>query len=221
MTVLLIEDNAQISEIICAYLEREGLTVEVCATGKAGLVALRERHVDLVVLDIGLPDLDGYSVCRELRKTSDVPVLMLSARDDPLDRILGLEVGADDFVTKPFHPPELLLRLRGLLRRTESDQEHPLFHGELCLEPASRRASYSGKPLQLTRTEFDLLLTFVRHPGQILSREQLIGRVWADGASPEPRIVDSHLRNLRSKLRDASPNAELIRSIRGVGYRLD
>ena len=226
--ILVVEDNPQISEIIAAYLERDGFQVEVQADASAGLLAFQQRSFDLAILDVMLPDFDGCTLCREMRKTSEIPILMVSARDDPLDRVLGLEVGADDYLSKPFHAPELLLRIHGLLRRVARGVAPPaqpdsprVQRGDLCLEPDSRRAFYAGQPLALTRTEFDLLLTFATHAGQVLSRERLVERVWGSQSLPEMRIVDTHLRNLRSKLRQISPHQELIRSIRGIGYRLE
>lgn len=223
--ILVVEDNPQISEIVKAYLEREGLDVEIREDGQAGLDAFQQGKFDLAILDVMLPVFDGYTLCREIRKTSDLPILMLSARDDALDRIVGLEVGADDYVSKPFHPPELMIRVHGLLRRASRSCEPAptarIQRGELVLEPDNRRALFAGQSLQLTRTEFDMLVVFATHPGHVLSREHIIERIWGMASNPEPRIVDTHLRNLRSKLRGVSPDRDLIRSIRGIGYRFD
>ena len=226
-TILVVEDNPQISEVVKAYLERDGFAVEVRATAQSALQAFQGQSFDLAILDVMLPDFDGCSLCRQIRKTSELPILMLSARDDPLDRILGLEVGADDYLSKPFHPPELMIRVHGLLRRAAQDPAVAAVptaraqRGKLSLEPDNRRAFYDGTPLQLTRTEFDLLLAFVTHAGQVMTRDHLVERVWGLQSNPEPRIVDTHLRNLRSKMRQISPTLELIRSIRGVGYKLE
>jgi DNA-binding response OmpR family regulator len=225
--ILVIEDNEEIADILTSYLEQEGYAVHHCRDGRLGLTAFGEQSFALVLLDVGLPGLDGYTVCREIRKTSEVPVLMVSARDDALDKILGLEVGADDYMVKPFNPQELLIRVSGLLRRARrsgakaAKSTAKIVRGPLTVEPESRRVYLEGKPLTLTRIEFGLLLALVTHPGQILSREHLMERVWEAEPPAESRLIDSHLRNLRAKLRAVNPAADLIRSVRGVGYRLD
>ena len=224
---MLIEDNPQIAEVVTSYLERDGYQTRWISQGSRGLEEFYSFQPDLVILDLMLPDLDGYSICREIRKTSQVAILMLSARDEALDKILGLEVGADDYLSKPFHPPELLIRVKGLLRRcgasspTAAPDTAKIVRGELLIEPRDRRALLAGQALNLTRVEYELLLAFASHPGQVLSREQLLTRVWGHDCGLDLRTVDTHLRNLRAKLRAANPAVELIRSIRGVGYRLD
>jgi DNA-binding response OmpR family regulator len=224
--ILVVEDNPQISEVVRCYLERNGHEIVVCGDGPTGLRQFQEHPFDLAILDVMLPEMDGYSLCKEIRKAHDLPILMLSARDEPLDKILGLEVGADDYMAKPFHAPELVLRVEGLLRRaTRCRGAEPrlarLQRGELSVDPESRRAHYGEVALKLTRIEFELLQAFAQHPGQVLTREQLIERIWGPSPELEERLVDTHLRNLRSKLRQVQPNLDLIRSIRGVGYRLD
>ncbi len=223
MRVLVAEDDKDIAELLVTYLEREGYQVFCVEDGRAALECFSKQDLQMAILDISLPFLDGFGVCREIRKRSQMPILFLSARDDTMDKILGLELGADDYLVKPFYPQELILRLQALQRRSQVEvAQEKLTHRQLELEPQSRRVHLRGEPLKLTRTEFDLLQLFVRNLGRVLTREQIIAQLWRDPSTPDSaRLVDAHLRNLRSKLRAVDPQADWIRAVRGIGYRLD
>lgn len=223
MRVLVAEDDKDIAELLVTYLEREGYQVLCVEDGRAALECFSKQDLQMAILDISLPLLDGFGVCREIRKRSQMPILFLSARDDTMDKILGLELGADDYLVKPFYPQELILRLQALQRRSQVEvAQEKLTHRQLELEPQSRRVHLRGEPLKLTRTEFDLLQLFVRNLGRVLTREQIIARLWRDSSTPDSaRLVDVHLRNLRSKLRAVDSQGDWIRAVRGIGYRLD
>jgi DNA-binding response OmpR family regulator len=191
--------------------------VHVESDGRAGLSAARTLHPVAIILDVGLPSMDGTEVCRQLRGEGDwTPVLFVTARDDEIDRVLGLELGADDYLTKPFSPRELVARVRSVLRRTAGPAagERTYALGEVDLDPARRRVTAAGQEVALTSTEFDLLLYLVRRPGRVYPREQLLSEVWGYAAPAGTRTVDVHIAQLRAKLGDASP----IRTVRGVGY---
>jgi len=223
-TVVVIEDDSNIAGLVDLYLRRDGHRVLVAGDGEKGLeLALRERP-RIVILDIGLPgQLDGYEVCRRLRSDSDVPVLFLSARDDEIDRVLGLELGADDYLTKPFSPRELAARVRAILRRAEpggakpgAGPVEPVTLGPLTLDPSRREVRVDGREVELTVREFDLLAWLVRNRGFVLSRRQLLDGAWGADWYGDERTVDVHVAQLRRKLGDALPLA----TVRGVGYRL-
>jgi DNA-binding response OmpR family regulator len=219
-TVVVVEDDHDIADLVALYLRREGFRVLNAEDGAAGLeVIARERPV-LVVLDLGLPgELDGLEVCRRLRADSGVPVVMLTARDEEVDRIVGLELGADDYVTKPFSPRELVARVRAVLRRAEHGQptERVLRVGELEVDLGRREVRTPKDTVALTAREFDLLAYFARHRGIVLTRRQLLDGVWGLGWYGDERTVDVHVRQLRKKLGDLLPLA----TVWGVGYRLD
>ncbi len=225
-TVVVIEDDPHIADLVELYLRRDGFRVLQAADGSAGLAVVERERPVLVVLDIGLPgDLDGFDVCRRLTGGAPsgrpaVPVLVLSARDDEVDRVLGLELGADDYVTKPFSPRELVARVRAILRRaaTGQDSGHPpvLGVGGVSVDTARREASVSGVPVALTAREFDLLAHLAANTGLALSRRQLLDAVWGQGWVGDERTVDVHVRQLRKKLGAALPLA----TVWGVGYRL-
>jgi DNA-binding response OmpR family regulator len=215
--VLVVEDEAAIADLVRLYLAREGFGVHVEHDGTAGLAAARTLRPVALVLDVGLPGLDGTEVCRRLRADGDwTPVLFVTARDDEDDRILGLELGADDYVTKPFSPRELVARLRAVLRRTAGPPSDGRTYtvGAVTVDPERHRVTAGTTEIPLTATEFELLLHLVRRPGRVFSREQLLSQVWGYEAAAGTRTVDVHVAQLRGKLGAASP----IRTVRGVGY---
>ncbi|MCD9031007.1 two-component system response regulator CreB [Luteimonas sp. Y-2-2-4F] len=225
--ILVVEDEPTIADTLVYALGREGHRVRHCTLGGEALEILREGATDLVVLDVGLPDMDGFEVCRRLRTFSEVPVIFLTARNDELDRVLGLELGADDYVPKPFSPRELAARVRARLRRLPGAQagaaegERWRALGEFAIDAEGRRIRYRGQALELTRYEYALLAALLRRPGAILSRAQLMERGWDSDADSGDRTVDTHVKTLRAKLRAAGAEADPIRTHRGLGYSLD
>jgi DNA-binding response OmpR family regulator len=216
-SILLIEDETNISEIVGVYLRREGFSVVACGTGHEGMAAARRINPDLVILDIGLPDIDGLDVCRKLRERSHVPVIMLTARDAEVDRVVGLEVGADDYVTKPFSPRELVARVKAVLRRSRREPDQELIRvGEIEIDRKRREVRRAGRPIELTAKEFDLLWYFCQNRGLVLSREQIMLNVWGYDYVGESRTIDAHVRQLRRKLGDDFP----LKTRWGVGYQL-
>jgi two-component system response regulator MtrA len=218
--LLLVEDDASIREVTALGLEGAGFRVETAADGRAGLARFREGGVALVVLDVMLPELDGLSVLREIRSESRTPVVMLSAKADTVDVVVGLELGADDYVTKPFELRELVARVRAALRRTEAPEDPVLTLGDIEIEPAAFRVRKHGEEVQLTATEFRLLLELARRPRQVFTRELLLERVWNYDYLGDSRLVDVAVQRLRAKLEDDPKSPALIVTVRGVGYRL-
>ena len=220
--VLLVEDDSSIRETTALGLEAAGFRVTGAADGREGLAEFRSRPYDLVVLDVMLPVLDGLEVCRQIRRESQVPILMLSARNDTVDVVVGLEVGADDYVTKPFELAELVARVRAAIRRAASPNEsQALAVGDLELDPAAHRVRKGGSDVPLTATEFRLLLELARRPGQVFTRELLLQRVWGYDYLGDSRLVDVAVQRLRSKIEDDPSRPRLIGTVRGVGYRLE
>jgi DNA-binding response OmpR family regulator len=215
-TVLIVEDDHNIGALVARYLERDGYRVLWVRSGEDAMVELRRQHVSLIVLDVGLPGMDGFEVCRRVRAASPVPVIMLTARDEEPDRVLGLELGADDYVPKPFSPRELVARVKAVLRRVERPPAEVLRVGEVVLRRDAREASRAGVALDHTMKEFDLLACFLENAGLALSREQLLERVWGLEFPGGTRTVDQHVAQLRAKLEDAVR----IETLRGVGYKL-
>ena len=223
-TILLVEDEPTLSETLRYNLEREGYTVLSAADGVQGLELARREQPDLLILDIMLPRLDGFSVCRILRQESDMPILMLTARQDEVDRIAGLELGADDYVAKPFSLGELLARVRAIMRRTDrqpSGSREVLDAGALRVDTGSRRAWRAGAELTLSQKEFDLLTCLIRNRGMALSRDVLLERVWGYDFLGDSRTVDVHIRWLREKVEPDPGRPIYIQTVRGVGYRFE
>ena len=221
--VLVVEDEPPIVRVLVGYLEREGFEVVVAGDGESALDAAREHRPDVVVLDLMLPGIDGLEVCRRLRAFSDAYVIMLTARTDEVDRVVGLSVGADDYLGKPFSPHELVARVRAMLRRPRfgaADVSPARTFADLTIDPATREASLDGAPLELTRTEFDLLDVLSERPRQVVPREQLFERVWGGQWFGDDHVVDVHVANLRRKLGDDAQAQRYIRTVRGVGYSM-
>ncbi|MFE4536836.1 response regulator transcription factor [Streptomyces scopuliridis] len=225
-TILVVDDDPTVAEVVTGYLERAGFSVDRAADGPEALRLAAAGRPALVVLDLMLPGMDGLEVCRRLRAAAPVPVIMLTARGDEDDRILGLEIGADDYVTKPFSPRELVLRVESVLRR-HGDQgratgaaEPELRRAGITLDPAGRRATKDGRPLALTLREFDLLAHLMRHPGLAIGRETLMHDVWG-WEFGDLSTVTVHVRRLRGKIEDDPARPRLIRTVWGVGYRFD
>jgi DNA-binding response OmpR family regulator len=219
-SVLLIDDDAELSKLLEEYLQSEQLSLDAAHDGPSGLEKALSTRYAVVVLDVMLPGMSGLDVLKQLRQKSSVPVLMLTARGSELDRILGLELGADDYLPKPFNPRELVARLRAILRRTSGANAaaHPVHLADVELHPESRSVSCSGKPVTLTGAEFDLLYTFLRSPGKIISREDLTQAALGRPMSPMDRSIDVHVSNLRRKLGPYDGDQERIKAIRGSGY---
>lgn len=216
--IVVVEDEPDIADLLALYCRREGWTVHLSPDGQHGLETIRARNPDFVVLDVGLPgDLDGFDVCRELRRSSDVPVLFLTARDDEIDRILGLEMGADDYVTKPFSPREIVARIKAVLRRGRGPtSETRADYGPIAVDLERQEVTNEGEPVPLATQEWALLAALVGNAGIALSRQQLLDLAWGTDWIGDPRTVDVHVRQLRRKLGDDLPLA----TVRGVGYRL-
>ena len=220
--VLLVEDDASIREVTALGLGQAGFRVTTAADGREGLLQFRRAPFDVVVLDVMLPALDGYEVCREIRRESRVPIVMLSAKADTVDVVVGLELGADDYVTKPFEMAELVARVRAALRRAEEPPVEPVITaGDLEIDPAGFRARRNGEDVPLTATEFRLLLELARRPGQVFTRELLLERVWNYDYLGDSRLVDVAVQRLRSKIEDDPREPRHILTVRGVGYRFE
>jgi len=215
--ILLVEDDHSIGNLLRGYLGRYGYNVHWVRSGEEALSELERRTVRMVLLDIGLPGMDGFDVCRAIRARSTIPVVMLTAREEEVDRIAGLEIGADDYVPKPFSPRELAARIKAVLRRSEqaTEPEDALTLGDMVLRREAREVAVAGEPVELTAKEFDLLAYLMEHPGIVFSRERLLDRVWGLTYLAGTRTVDAHVANLRRKL--ARP--DLIRTVHSVGYK--
>ena len=219
-TVLVVEDEASIASFVAAYLKNAGFDVRTTASGNEALRIVAAEKPALVVLDLMLPDVDGVEVCKRIRQQGELPVLMLTARDEDVDKIIGLEVGADDYMTKPFNPRELVARVRAILRRAAPERARResavITHGDLVVDAGRREARVGDVEVQLAPKEFDLLWELLDHRGLVLTRDQLLERVWGYTFAGDTRTVDVHVRQLRRKLGDASP----IVTVWGVGYKV-
>jgi DNA-binding response OmpR family regulator len=218
--VLVVEDEASIASFVSLYLKNAGYDVQVAPTGEDALAKAESHQPALIVLDLMLPDIDGIEVCRRIRRLSDVPILMLTARDEDVDKIIGLEVGADDYLTKPFNPRELVARVKSILRRATPDRREiadtTIRHGDLCVDAGRREVKVGDEDIKLAPKEFDLLWELLDHRGLVLTRDQLLERVWGYTFAGDTRTVDVHVRQLRRKLGEASP----IVTVWGVGYKV-
>jgi two-component system, OmpR family, response regulator len=224
-TILLVDDEASVRKVLTFPLERDGYTVVQAADGEEALERFGGQPVDLVVLDIMLPKLDGLEVCRRLRAHSTVPIIMLTARDDELDKVVGLELGADDYITKPFSIREFRSRVKALLRRARTtrsdgvDDEEQIVASGLLIDVPRRTVEVRGERAQLTYVEFELLRTLMTHPGRVFSRRMLLEALWGTADFRDPRTIDVHVRHLREKIEADSHRPEIILTVRSVGYR--
>lgn len=218
-TILVVDDEPNITQLLKLYLSRSGFQVETAASGEEALRKTRALRPDLIVLDLKLPDIDGLEVCRRVRAESDIPLIMLTARDEDIDKIVGLEMGADDYITKPFNPREVLARVRAVLRRSEGRlrPDGPMRLGDLVIDPGRREVFIGDQPVQLRAKEFDLLAALARNAGIVLDRDRLLNQVWGYDFAGDTRTVDVHIAWLRQKL--AGSRVE-IQTVRGAGYKL-
>lgn len=222
--ILVVDDEPNIREVICFALDRAGMTTVTAGNGTQAMMSFRTGKIDLIVLDIGMPDMDGLEVCRQVRKSSSVPILFLSARDEEIDRILGLEIGGDDYVTKPFSPRELVARVKAILKRTgaiggSSDTERDITVGELRLDRAGRAVTFAGSAVMSTALEFAILEALMGRPGMVFSREQLMIAAYGPMTYVSDRTIDSHIRNIRAKFA-AIGALNVISTVHGVGFKL-
>lgn len=224
-SIMVVEDEPSIAEVVSLYLRRAGFQVRVLSNGDAALVEMERQMPDLVVLDIMLPGIDGFDITRWIRDRSDAPIIMLTSRRGEVDRIAGLEMGADDYVVKPFSPQELVSRVRAVLRRTQKAPaeaaESPLVFDELQIDPQTRLVTVRGKEISLTAKEFDMLWLLACHPRQVFSRQQLLERVWGLSDYIDPSTVTVHVRRLREKIELDSSNPVHIVTVWGVGYKFE
>ena len=224
-TILVVDDEPKLVEVVRSYLERDGYRVVGAGDGREALERFRQARPDLVILDLMLPELDGLDVCRRLRQESSVPIIMLTARAEEVDELVGLELGADDYVTKPFSPRALLARVRAVLRRAGpvADDEAPLVVGRLRVDPARHEVTWDDTPVALTPSEFRLLAALARRPGRVFERLELLDRVQGEAYAGYERTIDAHVKNLRRKLATAGGDAAAasVATVPGVGYKLE
>jgi DNA-binding response OmpR family regulator len=229
--VLVVEDETDLARLVRDYLQNANFAVEMAANGHAAVQSVRDFAPEVLVLDIGLPGLDGFEVLRQIRVFSDCHVLLLTARDDEVDKVVGLSLGADDYVTKPFSPRELVARVQSMMRRARTSTSagaEPVAEsiegvheiGDLTVDKSSRQVWLAGEPVTLTKTEFDLLASLAAYPNQVLSRRQLIEMVWGGGVMSDEHLVDVHLARVRRKLGEDAANQNYILTVRGIGYRM-
>lgn len=219
--VLVVDDEIPLTGVVGSYLEREGFQMAVAHTGPDAVDRARALSPDLIILDVMLPGFDGIEVCRRVRQFSDAYIIMLTAKDEEMDKVLGLSMGADDYLVKPFSPRELIARVRAMLRRPRTSEDAATVSHQVAgiiLEPQARHLTVDGTPVELTRTEFDLLAALMEHPKAVLTRRQLIDAVWGPGWYGDEHVVDVHIGHVRDKLGDDAASPRYIRTVRGVGY---
>jgi DNA-binding response OmpR family regulator len=219
--ILVVEDETKIARTLSLYLEQAGFSVTISPTGTDALPSFRREHPDLVILDLGLPGMDGLDVAREMRREGNTPIIMLTARSEEADKLVGLELGADDYVTKPFSPREVVARVRTVLRRAQPPPLQPevITVGDVSLDPARRTVQVSDCAVELTPSEFELLSAFVRHPGQVFTRLQLLDLTQGEAYEGYERTIDQHIKNLRKKIEPDPANPRYILTVHGVGYK--
>jgi DNA-binding response OmpR family regulator len=223
-TILVVDDEPAVSDLLVYNLRKAGFEPVTALNGREALLMVQQIPFDLILLDLMLPEVDGLEVCREIRKSSAVPIIMITARGEEIDRVVGLELGADDYVCKPFSVRELLARVKAVLRRSQSEDKPAdpttVTKGSLSLDRVSRSVVIAGSPIDLTRLEFDVLDLFLSHPGRVFTREQLLEQAWGYDFYGDTRAVDSTMKRLRAKMRSAGMESEIIEAVRGIGYRL-
>jgi len=224
--ILVVEDEASIAEVVSLYLKRAGFTVQIASDGRQAMGLIERQMPDFVILDLMLPEVDGLSLTRWLRDRSDVPIIMLTARREEIDRITGLEMGADDYVVKPFSPQELVSRVRAVMRRLGREQdavenERALSFANLSIDPKSRVVTVNASLIELTAKEFDMLYLLARHPKQVFTREQLLERIWGGAQYIDPGTVTVHVRRLREKIEDDASKPARLLTVWGVGYKFE
>lgn len=220
--ILIAEDDRNTSALVATYLEREGFTTLAAYDGNQALLLARQQNPGFVILDLMLPGRDGWEICRELRKTSEVPILMLTAREEEIDRVLGLSLGADDYVVKPFSPRELVERVKAILRRVRPERPAaaPVHaYAGLVLDPSRHRVTLDGRAVELTATEYRLLQALMTAPGRVFSRDELLGQLYDHGETVVDRVIDVHIGKLRQKLEEPPARPRFIQTVRGFGYR--
>jgi DNA-binding response OmpR family regulator len=226
LSILVVEDEPSIAEVVGLYLQRAGFKIQTAADGKIAMSMLEKGIPDLVILDLMLPEIDGLSITRWLRDRSNVPIIMLTARREEIDRIAGLEMGADDYVVKPFSPQELVSRVRAVMRRINREQapaesDRPLTFGDLSINALSRTVTFSGNDVPLTAKEFDMLYLLAQHPKQVYTREQLLDRIWGGAEYIDPGTVTVHIRRVREKIEADPSNPTRLVTVWGVGYKFE
>ncbi len=219
LNILAVEDESSIADNVRVALKSEGLTLTHVKTAREGLAQVQTQTFGLVILDVGLPDETGFDLCRKIRKISEVPILFLTARSEEIDKIIGFELGADDYLTKPFSPRELSVRVKAILKRASPKSEF-VSYGPLKIDTEKFKITLGGEPLQLSRYEFKILELLVKRPGVVFSRQQLMELVWEDPGMSMDRTVDAHIKTIRAKLKEARPDLNLIETHRGLGYSL-
>jgi len=219
-SILIVEDESEIADSLQYALSSEGMSVHWASTGKSALELFAKESLDLVILDVGLPDYSGFELIKEIRKHSDVPVIFLTARSEEVDRIVGLEIGADDYVTKPFSPREMVARVKVILRRSRSNDNEPVISKRFVINAMANKISYNNQVLELTKAEYCLLETLLEQPERVFSRRQLIEKVWSTQHPSDDRVIDTHVKLLRAKLKGVDPDNDPIVTHRGFGYSI-